>query len=75
MKWLKDKKWREMAIGRGIRTLAQSMLSVITTSATFLHDVNWLMVISAGLMGFIVSILTSISIGMPEYGGGANEDK
>ena len=75
MKWLKDKKWWEMAIGRGIRTLAQSMLSVITTSATFLHDVIWLMVISAGLMGFIVSILTSISIGMPEYGGEANEDK
>lgn len=75
MKWLKDKKWWEMALGRAIRTLAQSMLSVITTSATFLHDVNWLMVISAGLMGFIVSILTSISIGMPEYGGEANEDK
>ena len=67
MEWIKDKKWWSMALGRAIRTVAQAMLSYIGTSATFLHDVNWLLAISAGVMGGVVSLLTSIAVGMPEY--------
>lgn len=67
MEWIKDKKWWSMALGRAIRTIAQAMLSYIGTSATFLHDVNWLLAISAGVMGGVVSLLTSIAVGMPEY--------
>ena len=67
MEWIKDKKWWSMALGRAIRTVAQAMLSYIGTSATFLHDVNWILAISAGVMGGIVSLLTSIAVGMPEY--------
>jgi hypothetical protein len=67
MEWIKDKKWWSMALGRAIRTIAQAMLSYIGTSATFLHDVNWILAISAGVMGGVVSLLTSIAVGMPEY--------
>ena len=67
MEWISDKKWWKMAGARAIRTVAQSALAYIGTSATVLHDVNWLMVLSAGLMGGIVSILTSIAVGIPEY--------
>ena len=67
MEWISDKKWWKMAGARAVRTVAQSALAYIGTSATVLHDVNWLMVISAGLMGGIVSILTSIAVGVPEY--------
>ena len=66
-KWYNDKKWWAMAFERAIRTVAQSMLAVIGTSATVMHDVNWIMVISAGVFGGVVSILTSIAVGMPEY--------
>ena len=67
MEWIKDKKWWEMALGRAIRTVAQSALAYIGTSAPVMHDVNWIMVISAGVFGGVVSILTSIAVGMPEY--------
>ena len=67
MDWISDKKWWKMAGARAVRTIAQSALAYIGTSATVLHDVNWLMVLSAGLMGGIVSILTSIAVGVPEY--------
>lgn len=67
MGWISNKKWWKMAGARAIRTVAQSALAYIGTSATVLHDVNWLMVLSAGLMGGVVSILTSIAVGIPEY--------
>lgn len=67
MEWIKDKKWWSMAGGRAIRTVAQSMLAFIGTSATMIHEVNWLYVLSAGAFGGFVSILTSIAVGMPEY--------
>lgn len=70
MEWIKDKKWWSMAGGRAIRTIAQSALAYIGTSATVMHDVNWIMVISAGVFGGVVSLLTSIAVGMPEYKGG-----
>jgi hypothetical protein len=67
MEWIKDKKWWSMALGRAVRTVAQAMLAMIGTEATMLQQVNWWHVLSAGAFGFIVSILTSIAVGMPEY--------
>ena len=67
MEWIKDKKWWSMALGRAVRTIAQSALAYIGTSASVMHEVNWLGVISAGIFGGIVSILTSIAVGIPEY--------
>lgn len=67
MEWIKDKKWWGMALGRAIRTVAQSALAYIGTSATMMHEVNWLFVLSAGCFGGVVSLLTSIAVGMPEY--------
>lgn len=75
--WITDKKFWKQAFIRAIRTVAQGALAGIGTTVTMLHEVNWLMVLSTASMAGIVSILTSISIGMPEYseGGEANEDK
>lgn len=70
MDWIKDKKWWSQACGRAIRTVAQSALAYIGTSATMMHEVNWFYVLSAGVFGGVVSILTSIAVGMPEYKGG-----
>ncbi len=59
------KEWLRAAIGRAIRTVAQSAIATIGTAAA-MGDVNWGMVLSvAGLSG-IVSILTSIAMGCPE---------
>lgn len=68
MEWIKDKKWWGKAISRAIRTVAQSALAYIGTSATMMGQVNWWAVLSAGVFGGIVSILTSLAVGIPEYG-------
>lgn len=75
--WITDKKFWKRAFIRAIRTVAQGALAGIGTTATMLHEVNWLMVLSTASMAGIVSLLTSISIGMPEYseGGEINENK
>lgn len=73
MEWIKDKKWWSMALGRAIRTVAQSALAYIGTSATMMHEVNWLFVLSAGCFGGVVSLLTSIAVGMPEYKEGQDD--
>lgn len=67
MEWLKDKDWWDKAVGRAIRTVAQSALAYIGTSATMMGQVNWWAVLSAGVFGGVVSILTSIAVGIPEY--------
>lgn len=67
MRWITDKKWWSLAGARAVRTVAQAMLSYIGTSATFMHEIHWGLCISAGLMGGIISLLTSIAVGMPEY--------
>ena len=67
MEWWKDKKWWKLAAARAIRTVAQAALAMIGTEASMIHQVNWLMVLSAGAMGGVISILTSIAVGIPEY--------
>ncbi len=65
MKNENTKKWLKAAVIRALRTMAQSALSIIGTSAV-LGDVNWIMVGSAAALAGILSILTSIVTGLPE---------
>jgi len=58
------KEWLKCALVRAIKTIAQSAIATIGTSAV-LSEVDWLMVLSASLLAGILSILTSIA-GIPE---------
>ena len=53
------------ALIRCVRTICQTAVAVIGT-AFVLSDVNWWAVISASLLAGILSILTSVSTGLPE---------
>ena len=59
------KKFATAAGIRAARTVAQSALATIGTSAV-LGDVNWVMVGSAAALAGILSVLTSIVTGLPE---------
>lgn len=56
--------WKAAGI-RAIRTVAQTALATIGT-AVVMSDVNWPVVASASVLAGILSILTSISTGLPE---------
>lgn len=60
------KKWIKLAGIRAIKTVAQTAIATIGTSAV-MGDVNWVAVGSASLLAGILSILTSIA-GIPEEG-------
>lgn len=60
----KTKKWWRAAGVRAVKTVAQTAVATIGTSAV-MGDVNWVMVGSASLLAGILSILTSIA-GLPE---------
>lgn len=50
---------------RAARTIAQTAIAVIGTSA-LIEEVNWLAVLSASVLAGILSILTSVATGLPE---------
>lgn len=56
--------WKAAAI-RAIRTIAQTAVATIGTTAV-ITEVNWLLVGSSSLLAGIVSILTSLVTGLPE---------
>lgn len=62
---MKFKKWIKCASMRMIKTMAQTCISVIGTSAVALGDVDWIMVCSSSILAGILSLLTSIA-GLPE---------
>ena len=57
-------KWWKAAGIRAIKTVAQTAVATIGTSA-ILSEVNWLVVSSASALAGILSLLTSIA-GLPE---------
>lgn len=57
-------KWWKAAGVRAIKTIAQTAIATIGTSAA-MGDVDWIMVGSASLLAGILSLLTSVA-GLPE---------
>lgn len=58
------KQWINAAGVRAVKTVAQTAVATIGTSAV-MGEVNWLMVGSASLLSGILSLLTSVA-GLPE---------
>ena len=56
--------WLEAAGVRALKTLAQTAIATIGTTA-LLTDVDWKIVLSASALAAILSILTSVA-GLPE---------
>lgn len=56
--------WCKRAGVRAIKTMAQTAVALIGTSA-FVESVDWKMVVSGAVVSGIVSILTSVA-GIPE---------
>ena len=58
------KLWLRAASVRAVKTVAQTAVATIGTSAV-MGDVNWVMVGSASLLAGVLSMLTSVA-GLPE---------
>ena len=58
------KTWFKAAGIRAIKTIAQTAVATIGTSAV-LGDVNWVAVVSASVLAGLLSLLTSVA-GLPE---------
>ena len=62
------KDWKKFLIAaliRAVRTLAQTAIATIGTTA-LITEVNWAVVASASGLAAVLSILTSIATGLPE---------
>lgn len=66
----KTKKWLKCAGVRAIKTVAQTFVATVGTSAV-MSAVDWKMVVSASILAGILSIATSVA-GLPEVN--ADED-
>ena len=62
MNW---KEWAKAAGIRALRTFGEAALAYIGTGAMVLGDLNWLGVISAGVLGAVSSLLLALT-GLPE---------
>ena len=58
------KKWFKAAGVRAIKTIAQTAVGVIGSSA-IISEVDWRVVVSASILAGVVSLLTSVA-GLPE---------
>lgn len=52
---------------RMLKTFAEGALAVVGTQAAFIHEVNWLAVLSGGAMAAVISFLLALK-GLPEVG-------
>ena len=59
------KEFWKAALIRAIKTICQTAIATIGT-AIVVTDVNWVYVLSASALSGILSLLTSISTGLPE---------
>ena len=60
-----NKDFWKAALIRALKTICQTAIATIGT-AMVITDVNWVYVCSASALSGILSILTSISVGLPE---------
>lgn len=58
------KQWLKAAGIRAIKTIAQTAIATIGTSAV-ISEVNWKIVVSASILAGLLSLLTSVA-GLPE---------
>jgi len=58
------KSWIKAAGIRALKTVAQTAIATIGTSA-IISEVNWIMVVSASALAGLLSLLTSVA-GLPE---------
>lgn len=59
------KEWWIAVAVRMIKTFAEGCLAVMGSQAAFIHEVNWLMVLSGGALAAVVSFLLALK-GLPE---------
>ena len=59
------KQFFKASLIRAVRTMAQALLAYIGT-AVVISDVNWKYALSITIMSGILSLLTSITTGLPE---------
>ena len=60
----KTKKWIKAASVRAVKTMAQTFIASVGTSA-IMSEVNWPLVASASVLAGILSVATSVA-GLPE---------
>lgn len=58
------KAWWKAAAVRAVKTVAQTAVATIGTTAA-MHEVDWLLVASAAALAGVLSLLTSVA-GLPE---------
>lgn len=62
------KKWIKAAAIRAAKTIAQTAIAAIGTTA-LITEVNWAVVLSTSALAGVLSVLTSIVLGLPEADG------
>lgn len=62
---MNNKEFWIAAANRALRTVCQTAIATIGTAA-LLSEVNWTAVVSASALAGVLSVLTSISTGLPE---------
>ena len=65
------KKWIKAAGVRAIKTVAQTAIATIGSSA-IISEVNWIVVLSASALAGLLSLLTSVA-GLPELKNGESD--
>lgn len=63
-----NKAFWKAALIRAIRTVCQTAIATIGTTA-LIEEVNWLLVLSSAALAGLLSILNSIATGLPEVEG------
>jgi hypothetical protein len=58
------KAWFKAALVRAVKTVAQTAIATIGTSA-MLSEINWMVVLSSSVVAGLLSLLTSVA-GLPE---------